>query len=433
LIGYGNRREKMAIVIVGMLDEREPALKIIKEQIETRGRQAILIDVSIGTGAIAPSLKAEVGCDEIARLAGGSIEEIGKMLAKEREKATSIMAEGLTKKILELYNAGKLKGIIAIAGMTGTFLSITAMRALPVGVPKLLISSVAAMPAYANRLSDYFGVRDITVMHSVVDTVGLNSLVRTLSVNGANAICGMVEGYEPPRKEEKPSIAITEFGFVDKGAHYVREILERDYNLVSFHATGQGDRAAVDLVSQGFFEAFIDLVPASFSEYLFGGNRASGPERLDGAKKKTIPYILAPCGFDMISCGPIERRDKGDPLWVSKKLAERKLLVQDAMRVQARTSMEEMETIAKSVAEKLNQYGNKKLVKFIIPKKGFSSLSVEGGALYDPQSDQSFINELKRQIDPEIKIIEIDTHINTPEFAQAVVHALMESFKLVEK
>jgi uncharacterized protein (UPF0261 family) len=269
-------------------------------------------------------------------------------------------------------------------------------------------------------------------MHSVVDTVGLNSLVRTLSVNGANAICGMVEGYEPPRKEEKPSIAITEFGFVDKGAHYVREILEKGYNLVSFHATGLGDRAAVDLVSQGFFEAFIDLVPASFSEYLFGGNRASGPERLDGAKNKTIPYILAPCGFDMISCGPIERKDKGDPLWVSKKLAERKLLVQDTMRVQARTSMEEMETIAKSVAEKLNQYANKKLVKFIIPKKGFSSLSVEGGALYDPQADQSFINELKRQVDPEIKIIEIDTHINTPEFARAVVDALMESFKSVE-
>jgi uncharacterized protein (UPF0261 family) len=422
----------MSIVIVGMLDEREEALKIIKEQIEKRGHKTVLIDISIGTGAIVSSLKADVTREEIAKLGGGTFEQIKEMLAKEREKATSMVAGGLSKKVTELYQAGELNGIIAIAGMTGTFLSITAMRALPVGVPKLLISSVAAMPAYATRLSDYFGVRDITVMHSVVDTVGLNSLVRTLSVNGANAICGMVEGYELPRKEEKPSIAITEFGFVDKGAHYVREILEKGYNLVSFHATGLGDRAAVDLVSQGFFEAFIDLVPASFSEYLFGGNRASGPERLDGAKNKTIPYILAPCGFDMISCGPIERKDKGDPLWVSKKLAERKLLVQDAMRVQARTSMEEMETIAKSVAEKLNQYANKKLVKFIIPKKGFSSLSVEGGALYDPQADQSFINELKRQVDPEIKIIEIDTHINTPEFARAVVDALMESFKSVE-
>ena len=419
----------MSIVIVGMLDEREEALRIIKEKIEQRGHKTLLIDVSIGTGAIASSLKADVRSEEVAQLGGGEIEEIKKMLAKEREKATSIMAEGLTKKVLELYKSREIEGIIAIAGMTGTFLSITAMKALPFGVPKLLISSVAAMPAYSARLADYFGVRDITVMHSVVDTVGLNPLVRTLAVNGANAICGMVEGIEPPKKEKRPSIAITEFGFCDKGAHYVRELLEKDYDLVSFHATGLGDRAAVDLVSQGFFEAFIDLVPASFSEFLFGGNRASGPDRLDAGIHQSIPYILAPCGFDMISCGPIERRDKGDSLWVSRKLAERKLLIQDAMRVQARTTPEEMETIAKAVAEKLNQYQNMRSMKFIIPQRGFSSLSVEGGALYDPVSDQAFIEGLKKHLNPEIKILEVNTDINSPDFAKAVVGALKENFR----
>jgi uncharacterized protein (UPF0261 family) len=129
----------------------------------------------------------------------------------------------------------------------------------------------------------------------------------------------------------------------------------------------------------------------------------------------------------MISCGPIERRDKGDPLWVSRKLAERKLLIQDAMRVQARTSGEEMEAIAKAVAEKLNRYENKKLVKFIIPKKGFSSLSVEGGALFDPVADQALIDGLRKHLDPEIKMVEVDTHINTPEFARVVVEVLQES------
>ena len=417
----------MSVVIVGMSDEREEALKLIKERIERQGHKTILIDVSIGTGAIKPSLAADIRCEEVAHLAGGTIEEIKSMLAKEREKATSIMAEGLTKKVLGLYKDGELQGIIAIAGMTGTFLSLTAMKALPFGVPKLLISSVAAMPAHGGRLAEYFGLRDITVMHTVVDTVGMNPLVRTLAVNGANAICGMVEGFEPHKQEGKPSIALTEFGFCDKGAHYVRELLEKDYDLVSFHATGLGDRAAVDLVSQGIFEAFIDLVPASFSEYLFGGNRASGPNRLDGAVNQSTPYILAPCGFDMISCGPIERRDKGDPLWVLRNLAERRLLIQDALRVQARTSPEEMETIAKAVAEKLNKYPNKNLVKFIIPKKGFSSLSTEGGALYDPVADKAFVDELKKDLDPEIEILEVNSHINTPEFAQAVVNALKES------
>jgi uncharacterized protein (UPF0261 family) len=417
----------MAIVIVGMLDEREEGLRILKECIQGRGHKTILIDISIGTGAITSSLEADITCEELAQAGGTTIDKIREMLARERDKATSTMAEGLGKKLVDLHQAGELQGVIAVGGMTGTFISLSAMRLLPFGVPKLLISSVAAMPAYAKRLAEYFGVRDITVIHSVVDTVGLNPLVRTLMVNGAGAICGMVEEYAPPHKEEKPSIAITELGFCDKGAHYVRELLEEKYNIVSFHATGVGDKAAGDLVGQGLFEAFIDLVPAGFSEYLLGGNRAAGPDRLDAGCNQNIPYILSPCGFDMISCGPIQRREEGDPLWVSRKLAERKLLIQDAMRVQARTSPEEMQTIAKEVAEKLDKHENKKLVKFIIPTKGFSSLSVEGGALYDPISDQAFIDELRKNLDPEIDIIEVDTDINTPEFARAVVGTLEQT------
>lgn len=417
----------MAIVIVGMLDEREEGLRILKGCIEGRGHKTILIDISIGTGAITSSLKADITCEELAQAGGTTIDKIKDMLAKKRDKAISTMAEGLGKKLVDFHQVGELQGIIAVGGMTGTFISLSAMKLLPFGVPKLLISSVAAMPAYAKRLGEYFGVRDITVMHSVVDTVGLNPLVRSLMVNGAGAICGMVEEYVPPQKEEKPSIAITEFGFCDKGAHYVREFLEENYNIVSFHATGLGEKAAGELVGQGLFEAFIDLVPAGFSEYLLGGNRAAGPDRLDAGCNQNIPYILSPCGFDMISCGPIQRRDEGDSLWVSRKLAKRKLLIQDAIRVQARTSPEEMQTIARAVAEKLNKHENKKLVKFIIPTKGFSSISVEGGALYDPISDKTFIDEIRKNLDPEIDIIEVDTHINTPEFARAVVDALEQT------
>lgn len=420
----------MQVIIVGMLDEREEALSLLKERIEQRGHKALLIDVSIGTGAIVPSLKAEITSEQVAEAGGSTIDKIKEMVAKEREKATSIMAEGLTKKVLELYKANRLNGIVAVAGMTGTFLSITAMKALPFGVPKLLISSVAAMPAYANQLAEYFGVRDITVMHPVVDTVGLNPLVRSLMINGAGAICGMVEAYEPPKKEEKPFIVMTELGFCDKGARYVRELLEDNYNVVSFHATGLGDKAAEDLVSQGFFNAFIDLVPAGLSEYLLGGNRAAGPARLEAACNEGIPYILAPCGFDMISCGPLERKDKGDPLWISRKLAERKFFVQDAMRVQARTSKEEMVTIAKAVADKLNKHKNRKLVQFLIPTKGFSSLSGEGGQLYDPIADKVFIDELKGNLSAEIKVVEVDASINDREFAKAVVDALERTFKL---
>lgn len=419
----------MIIAVIGMLDEREESLQLIKDHIEGRGHKTILIDISIGTGAITSALKADVNCEEIAGISETTVDNIRNMLAKERDKATSLVAEGLGKKLQGLYQTGGLHGVIAVGGMTGTFITLTAMKSLPFGLPKLLISSVAAMPAYAKKLAEYFGVRDITVMHSVVDTVGANPLVRNLMINGAGAISGMVEEYESPKKEEKLSIAITEFGFCDKGAHYVRESLEKDYNIVSFHATGIGEKAAVDLVGQGLFEAFIDLVPGGFSEYLLGGNRAAGPDRLDAACNQGKPYILSPCGFDMISCGPIQRRDEGDPLWVSRKLAERKFLIQDAIRVQARTSPEEMQTIARAVAEKLNKYKDKKLVKFVVPTKGFSSLSVEDGALYDPDSDKTFIGELIKNLDPQIETIQVDTHINTPEFARAVVEALEDSFK----
>jgi uncharacterized protein (UPF0261 family) len=417
----------MAIAVIGMLDEREEGLSLIKGHIEQRGHKIILIDITIGTGAIEPELQPEITSDQVAQAGGSTKEQIREMLAKDREKANSAMVEGLGRTLLDLHHNDQLQGVLAVGGMTGTSITLPAMKLLPFGLPKLLISSVAAMPAYAKKLAEYFGVRDITVMHSVVDTVGLNPLVKNLMLNGAGAICGMVEAYRPPAKEKKPSIALTEFGFCDKGAHYVRELLEEDYSIISFHATGLGEKAAVDLVGQGLFEAFIDLVPGGFSEYLLGGNRAAGPDRLDAGGKQGKPYILSPCGFDMISCGPIQRKDEGDALWTSRNLAERKLLVQDAIRVQARTSPDESRLIAGEVADRLNRHENKHLVKFVVPTKGFSSLSVEGGALHDPVSDKAFIDELKKKLDPEIEIIEVETHINTPEFARAVVELLRQT------
>jgi uncharacterized protein (UPF0261 family) len=419
----------MAIIAVGMLDEREEGLRLIKDQIEKRGHKTILIDISIGTGAIKSSLKPDIDGNRLATAGGATINEVRQMLARERDRATSVMAAGLGKTLQHLHRDGELQGIIAVGGMTGTFISLSAMKLLPFGVPKLLISSVVAMPAYAKKLAEYFGVRDITVMHSVVDTVGLNPLVRNLMVNGAGAICGMVEAEAPAEQQEKPSIALTEFGFCDKGAHYVRELLEKDFSLISFHATGIGEKAAMDLVGQKLFAAFIDLVPAGFSEFLLGGNRNAGPDRLEAGINLGKPYILTPCGFDMISCGPIQRRDDGDLLWVSRKLADRKLLLQDAIRVQARTSAEEMQTIAHEVAIKLNQSKNKKLIKFILPTKGFSSLSVEGGALYEPESDRAFMEALKHSLDDEIDIVEVDADINSPELARAVVNALHQALE----
>jgi len=420
----------MPIAVVGMIDEREEALGLIRERIEQRGHKALLIDISIGTGAIVPALKADIGCGEISQLGGGPSAGVAAMLPDGREEAISIMARGLAEKILSLQESGDLEGMIAISGMTGAVISLPAMKKAPFGLPKLLISSAMAMPIHAEQFAEYFSVKDITVMHAVVDTVGMNALVRTLALNGADAISGMIEGDRATARDQKPSIAITEFGFCDKGAHYIRELLEEAYETVSFHANGVGDKAAIELIPQGGFRAFVDLVPGAFSEHLLGGNRGNaGPNRLDIAAQMSIPYILCPGGFDIISCGPLERKDREDTLWQSRKLAERKLYIQEHPRVQARLIAEEMEQVAFSAAERLNRFRRKERVKIIVPLRGFSSLSVKGGPLYDPDSDKVFAFTLKKCLDPEIEIIEVDSDINSREFARSVTESLSKILK----
>jgi uncharacterized protein (UPF0261 family) len=411
----------MSILIVGMLDEREEALRLIREKVVQKGHKALLIDISVGNGAIVPSTKADVSCLELAGLVG-----------KEETdgKSTSIMAEGFRKKVAALLASNEIDGIIAITGMTGALITLHAMEIMPFGIPKLLISGATGQPVHAEQFANYFAVKDITVMNTVVDTVGMNALVKTLAVNGANAICGMVEGGRTSLRGGRPSIAITEFGFCDRGAHYIREVLEKDYDLVSFHATGLGDKALLDLAPQGIFAGLIDLVPGAFTEYLLGGNRRiAGPRRLDFAAGLPIPYVFCPGGFDIISCGPIERKEGNDPLWTSRKLAQRKLYLQDAHRVQARMSPAETEQVAVATAGKLNQYHDKARVKAVIPLKGFSSLSIEGGPLHDPETDKVFGLTLKKHLDPAIEVFEVDSDINSPEFARAAAKALLRASK----
>ncbi len=421
----------MAIAVCGMLDERDVGLRLIKAHIEARRHKAIVVDFSIGTGGIEPSFTADITCDDLARSGGTTREKIRAGLSTERDKITSAMSRGLATTLNELHRAGDLQGVIAVAGMTGTLICLPAMKDLPFGLPKVLVSSAAALPRYADWYAQYFSLNDITVMHSVVDTVGMNAMLRTLLLNAAGAICGMVDSHESPgERMTKPAIAITEYGFAEQCAHLVREQLEDEFDLVSFHAQGLGDLAVEHQVGQGRFEGLIDLVPSAIGEYLLGGNRPSGPDRLENAGKAGIPYVLAPCGFDILSSGPIARKDTNDPLWVSRKLAERKMFLQDSQRVQVRTSADEMRTVARTVGEKLNRHPNRKMVRFLVPTRGFSVLGAPGGPLHEPETDRAFVDELKKYLDPEIQVVEVDTHLNTPEFAEAIVQAFRDAFAL---
>jgi uncharacterized protein (UPF0261 family) len=419
---------KKTIAIVSTLDTKGSEAAFLKALIQERGHRVILLDTNTGGEA---SLPPDISAEEVARAAGAEIEEVRKM--KDTGRAYGIMIEGAIKKVNSLLEKGELHGIISFGGASNTAMATTIMKSLPFGIAKVMVSSTAAMPAYAGS---YFGTKDIAILHSVVDIAGLNPLVRDVLRRAAGMVSGMVEtGEGSPalsKERKKDLIALTEFKFSEECCSHVRKLLEeRGFEVIPFHAQGTGDRAMEELIEEGFFQGVVDIVPAGVGEELLGGNRAAGPGRLEGAGKMGIPQIITPSGFDMLSCGPMERGDRGDPLWVSRDLKKRKLFVPDAFRVQARTTPQELREIAREVARKLNR--SKGPVVILIPQKGWSSLDKEGMPLYDPEADQAFVHALKMNLDPKIPVVELDLHLNSREFAQEAVNRFLQLYEANKK
>ncbi len=407
-----------AILIVSSLDTKGQEVKFLKELIEQQGHETMLLDLGMRGK---PALPADITCEEVAKAGGVSINEVRSTVGN-RSEITAIMVKGAIKKVLELHQAGKFGGIVGVGGVTNTAMATDIMKALPFGIPKLMVSSGAAMPRYAGS---FFGSSDTTITSSVVDMAGLHALSKSVLTRAAGAICGMVEIGTGPvvdllKQTEKPLVALTQFQYSEMCCELIRNHLEeKDYMVIPCHADGVGDKAMEKLIEQGIFDGVIDIVTGGLSEELLGGNRAAGVDRLEAAGKKGLPQVITPCGFEMISCGPIQRRDSNDPLWLSRNLASRSYYVQDAYRVQARTNTEELRLIARIVAEKLNRA--KGPVKFLIPMGGWSALSVKGQLLYDPDVDHAFVEELKKNLSPAIEVRELDLPLNSPDFAMAVV------------
>ncbi|OGP73497.1 MAG: hypothetical protein A2V86_04455 [Deltaproteobacteria bacterium RBG_16_49_23] len=420
----GVRLKKNTIILISTLDTKGSEAAFLKSLIQGRGHRVILLDTNTGGE---PSIPPDISAKEVAKDGGWNIEEVRKM--KGTGKVASIMIDGAIKKVKTLLEKGELHGIISFGGASNTAIATAIMKSLPFGIPKVMLSSMAAVPAYAGG---YFGTKDIAIFHSVVDVVGSNPFVEDVLKRAAGAICGMVEmggGLASLSKttHKKDLIALTEFKFSEECCSHIRHLLEeKGFEVIPFHAQGMGDRAMEDLIGEGLFQGVMDIVPAGVSEELLGGNRAAGPSRLERAGEMGIPQIVTPCGFDMLSCGPLERGDRGDPLWISKDIKNRKLFIPDAFRVQARTYSQELREIAREVARKLNQ--SKGPVAMLIPLKGWSSLDKEGMPLYDPEADKAFVQELKTHLHPKIPLIEIDLHLNTLEFAEEAVKQFIKLY-----
>ena len=412
-------------MIISTLDTKGSEAFFLKQLIAERGHRVILLDTNTGGE---PNIRPDISAAEVAEAAGCDINQVRRQ--KDTEKTSSIMIQGAIKKVRGLLEKGELDGILSFGGASNTAIATAIMKSLPFGIPKVMLSSTAAMPAYAGG---YFGTKDITMIHSVVDIAGLNPLVEVVLKRAAGAICGMVEMGEGPQpvrtsSQKKPLIALTEFKFSEECCSHIRHLLEeKGFQVIPFHAQGTGDRAMEELIGDGFFQGVMDIVPAGVGEELLGGNRAAGSNRLESAGRLGIPQVITPCGFDMLSCGPLERGDRGDPLWVSRDIKNRKLFVPDAFRVQARTTAQELREIAREVARKLNQ--SKGPVTVLIPLRGWSSLDKEGMPLYDADADRAFVQELKTHLNRSIPLVEFDLHLNTREFAAEAVNQFMRLYE----
>jgi uncharacterized protein (UPF0261 family) len=401
---------KKKIVIIGTVDTKGDQLRFLKQRIESRGHEAILMDISMGGGG--PSYQADISPQEIAGLAGKDIEEI--RASKDRLTITNAMSSGARQKALELLSQGQLHGMVSLGGSSIALIASQVMSKLPFGIPKV-IGVPAAQTVYVGR---WFGATDLIVMQLIMEIAGMNDLIKNAISQVAGAISGMVEEAHDHTslKLPYPSVAITELGFSDQCAKHVERLLtEKGYHVFPFHAQGISDRAMDRLISQGFFDGVIEIVPAGLIEERFKGNRPAGIARLDAAGERGIPQVWAPCCLNITGAGPTRTNRE-------KYIASGRVLEIDEMRAMARFPVDEMIIGAQLYAEKINEA--KGPVKLVVPLRGWSSLDREGSVLYNPEEDRLFIDELKRNLRVPIEIEEVDCNLEDVETAQVLVNSL---------
>jgi len=407
--------DRKGIVIVCNLDTRGEDIVFVKRLIEERGHEAILLDFSMEEP---PPFPGDIRTEDVAARGGLSIEVVREKYRSDRDTATNNQIRGAAAIVDELVAQGRVQGIIGIGGGTSSLVATSIMQRLPFGMPKLMASPMAAHPAYIDK---YVGTHDITMHHTVLDIVKMNPLLKAQIINAVGAICGMVEMTQGTDiKFDKPCVAVSSFGFGEMAVQTALGMLEEaGFTPVVCHAQGKGDRAMEEMIRSGVFHGVLDICTGGVMEHLFKGNRDPGPNRLMAAVETGIPMVLAPCGLDILSYG-----GRADMLARTK---DRVQYVQDALRVQVRTTAEELRQAADVIAERLNRARGP--WTFLIPLRGWSSLDREGRPIYDPAADAAFVARLKDKLADRSHLREVDLHLYTPEFARVAVDEFRRLFE----
>ena len=398
------------VVIVGALDTKGDEFRFVRDLIRARGLETIVVDFGVLGD---PPFKPDVPADEVAKAGGSTIAEL--RAGKDKARAMQVMAEGLARVVKNLYESGRLGGILGMAGSGGTSIATTAMRELPVGVPKVMCSTVGG-----GDVSNYVGIKDITMMPSVVDVAGINSISRRIYANVAGAIAGMVSQELPELKEAKPLITASMFGNTTPCVNRAREALEKKgYEVLVFHATGTGGKTMEGLIASGYIAANLDITTTELADYVCGGVMSAGPDRMMAAARAGIPTVLVPGCVDMCNFWEIDA--------VPEKYRGRNLYRWNPNVTLMRTNVEENVTMGKMIAAAANASTGP--VAVLIPLKGVSQLDSPGGPYWDPEADRACYKAIKDNLKPGIPYIEMDNNINDPEFADKSVELLLGMMK----
>jgi uncharacterized protein (UPF0261 family) len=397
---------KKTVVILGSMDTKGEEYGFIKGHIEKLGARTTVIDVGV---VDPPVLVPDVDRRSVIAAAG---EDFDRLVARgpTREAISPLMAKGASAVIKRLISENKAHGLISCGGTQGSTLAALVMQELPVGFPKLLVSTMAS-----GNTSKLVGIKDVTMMFSVADIMGLNRVTRKILARAAGAIFGMTQVGEEREEKERPLIAITTVGITTPGAMKAKEVLnEAGFDSMVFHAVGTGGRAMESLMREGMVDGVLDLATIEVVQELLGGYLAGPPDRLTVAGCIGIPQVICP---GAVSCNTF-----GPPETIPERFRGRQFVRHSALYTNVRTNAEELVELAKIQAARVNP--SKGPVEWYVPMKGFCSYSVEGGPLHNPVADRAYLETLKRELRPDIPVNVRELDINDPAFAVEVAERI---------
>ncbi len=398
------------VVLIGTLDTKGAEIGFLQRQLRDLGKNTLVVDVGVRGF---PSIVPDISRDVVAEAAGTTIQELDER--GDRGIAIDAMMRGAVTKLTELHNEGEVDGVLAIGGSAGTTIATAAMRALPVGVPKLMVSTMAS-----GNIAPYVGSKDVTMMYSVADFTGLNRISRRVLANAAAAMAGMASAtldLAESANKDRALVGATMFGVTTPCVERVRELLsEANCELIVFHATGAGGRAMEDLVRDGLLDGVLDITTTELADELVGGVLSAGPDRMEIAGEMGLPQVISVGALDMVNFG--------EPGSIPEKFAKRLFYQHNPTVTLMRTTAEECAQLGAWIAKKANAATGP--VTILLPLGGVSAIDKEGQVFYNPEADRALFEAIRSEVSDRVKVIELQEHINDEAFAQALVASFLE-------